>query len=170
MRALSKQPGARFPCVEDFAQALQEASQHHIERSPIISPPDQRRAPQEPHLTASDQATEFSQGEEDPSLPPVQPLTPVSTKADQPGSIETEAPTQEVPSSSMTASAEVPPSPRTVTPTLVSFPTRKMRVPNRRMLFTLLLVFLVTLSGVGISSFFTGRLLGSGGLGRYTSA
>jgi outer membrane protein assembly factor BamB/serine/threonine protein kinase len=151
LKALSKLPQDRFPHVEDFASALQEAYQQDMV-PPLPTPSSsEREAAPKAHERIQDHSTESREttGAFSPPLTP--PVPPPLTKADQSPSMQMPAILSSV--SSMTLSAGVAPHPGPVTPTPVPPPTQYRGASKRRMLFTLLLVLLVGLSGVGLSSF-----------------
>ncbi len=111
LKALSKDPQERFPRVEDFAIALQAATQQDMIPPPITPSPSHYPAPAELHKPIRDHSAESRQIRGDLSSPLVPPPPPPSsTKADQSLAMKTPAIIQSV--SSMAASAEVPPSPR----------------------------------------------------------
>ena len=151
LKALSKRPQDRFPRVEDFASALQEVRQHHVVHP--LPPPSssERKAAPEAHEGIQDHSTESREttGAFSPPLTP--PVPPPLTKADQSPSMQ--MPAIRTSGSRTTHSAGVPPGPGPVMPTPVPPPTQYRGASNRRMLFTLLLVSLIVLSGVGFSSF-----------------
>lgn len=145
-KALSKQPQERFVRVEDFAVALQVASQRHVvlpkptSSSPDLSTPSQRKQ------LMPDQATErdFARGGFFP--PPVSSSPPLArTRADQP--VPGEVPPT-IPSEAATVtSAGIPSSTPPLSPTPVPRPAQDRRTRSRRALFTFGLVLLVALSG-----------------------
>ena len=83
LKALSKDPQERFPRVEDFAIALQVASQQNMV-PPLITPsPSQHPAPVELHKPILGHSVESHQIRGDFSYPLVPPTPPSSTKTDQ---------------------------------------------------------------------------------------
>jgi serine/threonine protein kinase len=145
LKALAKEPQDRFPCVQDFAIALQAAYPQHVIPSLTVPSSSQRPASLESHQPVSDQATQPAQTKGDISPPTTPPVLPPPPKANQTASMESLAVTPSL--SSITVSAEVPTSPVPLTLAAVSRPSQHRGVLNRRMLFTLLLVLLVVLSG-----------------------
>jgi len=151
LKALSKLPQDRFARVEDFASALQEAHQQDVIPPLPTRSSSERKAIPKAHERLLNHPTEPGEATGAFSPPLTPPVPPPLTKADQSPSMQMPAILSSV--SGPTLSAGVAPHPGTVTPTPVSSPTRYRGAPNRRMLFTLLLVCLVALSGVGLSSF-----------------
>ena len=88
LKALSKQPQERFPRVEDFASALQAASQQDGSSTSSLFP-SQSPASSELHQSVLDHSTESPQVRGDFSAPLAPPTPPPSAKADQPLSMKT---------------------------------------------------------------------------------
>ena len=142
-KALSKEPRERFPCVEDFALALQATYQQDVIPLLTTTAPSQHATLQETHRPIQDQAAQSSQAKEDFAPPLASPVSP--------SFMEAPAIIQSVPK--MITSAEVPISPLPSTPALVSNPVQPKGAPNRRVLLTLLLVLLIALSGGSLFHF-----------------
>jgi len=151
-KALSKHPLERFARVDDFAGALQTASQ------PPVAPPSP--ASFSPPPTASsgwkppvpDQTTEAGQTRGSLSSVPAFPPPPESrTRADQlvPGEIPLTFPS----SARMTPSEGDPAIHTPRLPAPVPRPTQHRSILNRRVFFTFGLVLLVVLSGGGLLYF-----------------
>ena len=145
LKALAKQPEARFPTVLAFAQALEAASQQPGIHPPTLPTSSQHHASPEVHQSIKNQSIGPAQARESFYPRVLPPVLPPPTGVNQPKLKET--PTTAQPSSNTILSAEVPTSPRPVTPAPVSRLVLHRRVPNKRMLFTLALVLLIVLSG-----------------------
>src|SRR5262249_50747560 len=140
LKALAKQPEERFLTIEAFAQALAAAGEV---LPPIVAAPSQDSVSPDAQEGVPKQAMESSQASEDNSASPVSAASPLSDQADQPVAEEMEA--------SISLSSRVAPSeasPLSSLPTTALHPVQQRRVPGKRVLFALVLVLLIALSGV----------------------
>ncbi|GHP00166.1 hypothetical protein KSF_102130 [Reticulibacter mediterranei] len=148
-KALSKQLQERFARVEDFAVALQVASQWHIappkptSSSPELPVPSERKQPMPNQATERD----LARGGLFPSVASSPPPF-AKTSADQP--MPEEVPPT-IPSEAATVTSEgVPDSTTPLSPDPVPRPIQHRRARSRRVLFAFGLVLLVALSGSGL--------------------